>query len=134
MGEFIVNLKQAQIFTPPHVANQMLDLLDQKTFKDSTVFFEPTCGNGNILLEIIERIYSEYEGTEEEIIAMILFKIFAIELDPELALEARCRTYAKINSLITPNIDYKKLSQYLIANLCNERISHQDFFKFMEGK
>lgn len=43
-----------EVFTPPATANQMIDMLDQNEFRDCK-FFEPTCGNGNILIKATKR-------------------------------------------------------------------------------
>lgn len=43
-----------EVFTPPKIANDMIDMLDQEKFRDCK-FFEPTCGNGNILIEGTKR-------------------------------------------------------------------------------
>lgn len=43
-----------EVFTPPAIANEMLDLLDQVELGECK-FFEPTCGNGNILIEATKR-------------------------------------------------------------------------------
>lgn len=43
-----------EVFTPPAIANQMIDMLDQEKFLECK-FFEPTCGNGNIFIEGLRR-------------------------------------------------------------------------------
>ena len=54
------NLKQAQVFTPSWVTNQLIDMLDQNLLSDyETFFFEPTCGDGAMLVVIVERIFNE---------------------------------------------------------------------------
>ena len=50
-----------EVFTPENYVNQMLDLLDDKTKKESiwsdesTIFFEPTCGHGNFVEAVFTR-------------------------------------------------------------------------------
>jgi hypothetical protein len=45
-----------EVFTPEQYVQQMLALFDEKLWSDENiVFFEPTCGHGNIALVIVER-------------------------------------------------------------------------------
>ena len=50
--------KYGEVFTPKKVINDMLDLIgdsDSPIWSDeNVVFFEPTCGNGNICSAIVE--------------------------------------------------------------------------------
>lgn len=52
--------KNGEVFTPDEVVNDMLDLLDKNTSRDDykyidDVRFEPTCGDGAILVRILDR-------------------------------------------------------------------------------
>ncbi len=43
----LANLSNDEVFTPPEVVNQMLDLLPQKLFQDpNTTFLDPACKTG----------------------------------------------------------------------------------------
>lgn len=90
-------LKQAQVFTPPWATNQMIDMLDQSLLSDhETFFFEPTCGDGAMLVVIVDRIFNELlkkYGDKTQALADTLFKFYAIELDAELVPKARKRIY-----------------------------------------
>lgn len=50
--------ERGEIFTPPHLVNEMLNKLIESggplLDKNKTVL-EPTCGNGNFLVEILNR-------------------------------------------------------------------------------
>lgn len=49
----IANLSNDEVFTPPKVANAMLDLLPQELFANpKTTFFDPCCKSGVFLREI----------------------------------------------------------------------------------
>ena len=53
----IANLSNDEVFTPPNVANAMLDLLPQELFRDSnTTFLDPMCKSGVFLREIAKRL------------------------------------------------------------------------------
>lgn len=53
----LANLSNDEVFTPPEVVNQMLDLLPQKLFQDpNTTFLDPACKTGVFLREIAKRL------------------------------------------------------------------------------
>lgn len=53
----LANLSNDEVFTPPDIANKMLDLLPQKLFKDpNTTFLDPACKTGVFLREIAKRL------------------------------------------------------------------------------
>lgn len=49
----LANLSNDEVFTPPEVANRMLDLLPQELFRSpDTTFLDPACKSGVFLREI----------------------------------------------------------------------------------
>ena len=53
----IVNLSSDEVFTPPVLVNQMLDMLPQELFKsDKTTFCDPFTKSGVFLREIVKRL------------------------------------------------------------------------------
>lgn len=53
----LANLSNDEVFTPPEVANAMLDMLPQELFSDpSTKFLDPGCKSGVFLREIAKRL------------------------------------------------------------------------------
>ena len=53
----IANLSSDEVFTPPKVANAMLDLLPQELFANpKTTFLDPCCKSGVFLREIAKRL------------------------------------------------------------------------------
>ena len=53
----LANLSNDEVFTPPEVANQMLDMLPQELFSDpNTTFFDPACKSGVFLREAAKRL------------------------------------------------------------------------------
>ena len=53
----IANLSNDEVFTPPEIANKMLDMLPQELFKSSkTTFLDPACKSGVFLREIAKRL------------------------------------------------------------------------------
>lgn len=61
----LANLSNDEVFTPPDVANAMLDMLPQELFKDpDATFLDPACKSGVFLREIAKRLI---EGLADEI-------------------------------------------------------------------
>ncbi len=61
----LANLSNDEVFTPPDIANKMLDMLPQKLFRDSsTTFLDPASKSGVFLREIAKRLLV---GLEDEI-------------------------------------------------------------------
>lgn len=53
----LANLSNDEVFTPPDVVNQMLDLLPQELFRDpNATFLDPACKTGVFLREIAKRL------------------------------------------------------------------------------
>lgn len=61
----LANLSNDEVFTPPEVANRMLDMLPEELWHDSSAtFLNPACKSGVFLREIAKRLI---EGLKEEI-------------------------------------------------------------------
>lgn len=61
----LANLSNDEVFTPPEVANRMLDMLPEELWHDSSAtFLDPDCKSGVFLREIAKRLI---EGLKEEI-------------------------------------------------------------------
>ena len=56
----LANLSNDEVFTPPDVANRLLDLLPQDLFANpDTKFLDPACKSGIFLREIAKRLLKE---------------------------------------------------------------------------
>ena len=61
----IANLSNDEVFTPPELANKIIDMLPQELFKNpDTTFLDPCCKSGVFLREIAKRLI---KGLEEQI-------------------------------------------------------------------
>ena len=134
-------IKSTQIMTPPLVVKQMLDLFDSKIWDDdSTYFFEPSCGDGAFLVELIDRSYHalllkydkkfpDHPHNRERSIAETIFKIKAIDIDGEMVIKARKRCVMLVFSLIKKEkLDKSAILNILIALKISEAIECKDFF------
>jgi len=53
----LANLSSDEVFTPPEIANQMLDLLPEELWHDPhATFLDPACKTGVFLREIAKRL------------------------------------------------------------------------------
>jgi len=53
----LANLSSDEVFTPPTLANQMLDLLPEELWRDPNAkFLDPACKSGVFLREIAKRL------------------------------------------------------------------------------
>lgn len=58
----LANLSNDEVFTPPDVANEMLDMLPQELFENpDTKFLDPACKSGVFLREIAKRLIKGLE-------------------------------------------------------------------------
>lgn len=89
----IANLSNDEVFTPPSVANAMLDLLPQELFSDpNTKFLDPACKSGVFLREIAKRllkglepIYPDLQERTDHIFKNQLYGIAITELTSHLS-------------------------------------------------
>lgn len=90
----------AEVFTAPREVNAMLDLVGEVTYLVDTTFLEPSCGNGNFLVAILERkafgIEKEMSETPHGVDATIrllqaIATISAIDISPGNIDEAHVR-------------------------------------------
>ena len=94
----IANLSNDEVFTPPELANKMLDLLPQELFRSpDTTFLDPFTKSGVFLREIVKRLDRGLEDQipdRQERIDHILHKqVFGIAITELTSLLARRSVY-----------------------------------------
>lgn len=94
----LANLSSDEVFTPPEVANQVLDLLPSEIwFSSSTTFLDPACKSGVFLREIAKRLISglaeEIPDLQERINHIFSKQLFAISITELTALLSRRSAY-----------------------------------------
>lgn len=70
-----------EVFTNPREVKAMLDLVKDESYRIEATFLEPACGNGNFLVEILNRklkTVSEVATNEEEWINLALVGVGSI--------------------------------------------------------
>lgn len=119
----IANLSNDEVFTPPEIANQMLDLLPQELFcNPSTTFLDPACKSGVFLREIAKRLIVGLEPVipdlQERIDHIFTKQLYGIAITELTSLLARrsvyCSKWANSDYSVTKfensdgNIRYKR--------------------------
>lgn len=94
----LANLSNDEVFTPPEVANAMLDMLPQELFKnpDST-FLDPACKSGVFLREIAKRLIAglepQFPDLQERLDHIFHKQLFGIAITELTAMLSRRSIY-----------------------------------------
>lgn len=120
----LANLSNDEVFTPPEVANAMLDMLPQELFEDpKTTFLDPACKSGVFLREIAKRLINGLEGSipdlQERIDHIFHNQLYGIAITEITSLLSRrsvyCSKYPNSIYSVSPfddaqgNIRYKRI-------------------------
>lgn len=121
----LANLSNDEVFTPPEVANRMLDLLPQELFRSSdTTFLDPACKSGVFLREIAKRLLvgleDEIPDLQQRVDHIFHKQLYGIAITELTSLLSRrsvyCSKYPNSKYSITHfddasgNIEYKRIS------------------------
>lgn len=89
-----------EVLTPKHIVNAMLDLVKHQTERIDSRFFEPACGTGNFLIEILERklkvVEKRYRKSQleyERYAILAVSSIYGIDILEDNAQECRKRLF-----------------------------------------
>lgn len=103
----LANLSNDEVFTPPDVANKMLDLLPQELFSNpDTTFLDPGCKSGVFLREIAKRLIvgleTQIPDLQERLDHIFHKQLFGIAITELTSLLSRRSVYCSKY----PNGDY----------------------------
>ena len=122
----LANLSNDEVFTPPDIANKMLDLLPQELFKDpNTTFLDPACKTGVFLREIAKRLIvglqDVFPNLQERLDHIFHKQLYGIAITELTSLLSRRSLYCSKY----PNGEYS-VSQFDTAdgNIFFRRIKH----------
>ena len=122
----IANLSNDEVFTPPSVANAMLDMLPQELFENpDTTFLDPACKSGVFLREIAVRLIKGLEwqipDLQERLDHIFHKQLFGIAITELTSLLSRRSLYCSKY----PNSEYS-VSKFDDAqgNIRYKRINH----------
>ena len=57
--------KYGDVFTPPHIVEQMLDALPKDAFEPSKTYLEPACGEGVFTVAVLRRKFERCKAKAE---------------------------------------------------------------------
>ena len=103
----LANLSNDEVFTPPEIVNQMLDMLPQELFKNpDTTFLDPACKTGVFLREIAKRLIKglepQFPDLQERIDHIFHKQLFGIAITELTSLLSRRGIYCSKY----PNTDF----------------------------
>lgn len=99
----LANLSNDEVFTPPNIANQMLDLLPEEIWRDKNItFLDPACKTGIFLREIAKRLMigleREIPDKQKRINHIFKKQLFALPITNITALLSRRSVYCSKNA------------------------------------
>ncbi|MCR5811575.1 MAG: Eco57I restriction-modification methylase domain-containing protein [Lachnospiraceae bacterium] len=94
----LANLSNDEVFTPPEVANAMLDMLPQELFRNpDTKFLDPACKSGVFLREIAKRLIvgleRQYPDLQDRIDHIFHNQLYGISITELTSLLSRRSVY-----------------------------------------
>lgn len=115
--ECLANLSNDEVFTPPAVANQVLDMLPEEIWRDETItFLDPVSKSGVFLREIAKRLIDglepKFPDLEERLKHIFMNQLFGIAITELTALLSRRTVYCSK----TANGEYSVAPQFSHEN------------------
>ena len=94
----LANLSNDEVFTPPEIANEILDMLPQELFENpDTTFLDPACKSGVFLREIAKRLIKglewQFPDLQERIDHIFRHQIYGIAITELTSLLSRRSVY-----------------------------------------
>ena len=129
----LANLSNDEVFTPPNIVKEMLDMLPPELFTDkNTTFLDPACKSGVFLREIAKRLLvglkREIPDLQERIDHIFRKQIFGIAITEMTSLLSRrsvyCSKYPNSKYSVTQfddsegNIRFKKIKHVWRGEKC----------------
>ena len=129
----LANLSNDEVFTPPEIVNQMLDMLPQDLFRNpDTTFLDPACKTGVFLREIAKRLIKglepQFPDLQERIDHIFHKQLFGIAITELTSLLSRrgiyCSKYPNSDFSVTKfdtaqgNIRFKRIDHTWVNGRC----------------
>ena len=129
----LANLSNDEVFTPPEIVNQMLDMLPQELFRNpDTTFLDPACKTGIFLREIAKRLIKglepQFPDLQERIDHIFHKQLFGIAITELTSLLSRrgiyCSKYPNSDFSVTKfdtaqgNIRFKRIDHTWVNGRC----------------
>lgn len=128
-----------EVYTPITACNDMLNLLDKDSFGEDVQFFEPSCGNGNFVIEILKRQLDSIRDrySKSIAVAIALSNLWAIDICPENIDETRQRVLDFFREYLAGEVDFvgggaDTVWAIILKHTIGQHIFEADFFSSME--
>ncbi len=122
----LANLSNDEVFTPPRVVNDMLDMLPQELFENpDTTFLDPACKTGVFLREIAKRLIkgleSQMPNLQERLDHIFHKQLFGIAITELTGMVARRGVYCSKHANKPFSVSQFKTEE---GNIRFQRIEH----------
>lgn len=140
----LANLSNDEVFTPPEIANRMLDMLPEELFcNPNTTFLDPACKTGVFLREIAKRLIKGLEqqipDLQERIDHIYHKQLFGIAITELTSLLSRrsvyCSKYPNSDFSVTHfntaegNIRFKRIKHTWVNGKCKYCGANKDQYE-----
>ena len=124
-----------EVLTPLHIVNAMLDLVKQETERIDSRFFEPACGTGNFLIEVLDRklrvVAKRYRKSQleyERYSVLAASSIYGIDILEDNVAECRRRLFDEFDTAYTGLFGQtaKEACRKTVRYILNRNIVHGD--------
>lgn len=127
-----------EVYTSKREVNAMLDLVKQETERIESRFLEPACGNGNFLMEILERklsiVGTRYRKSQldyERNSVLAVSSVYGIDILKDNILECRKRLFDVFeqqyirNFKETPKVELRNAIKYVLERniICGDALT-----------
>ena len=117
--------EHGEVFTPPELVNKMLDKLPQDMWEENKTFIDNSCGNGNMLIEILKRKLKYKHNSRKA-----LSTIYGVDIMKDNVVECKLRLLELVESLyIKTKEDAKRIISILNKNIvCADALTYDYSF------
>ena len=148
MSDLLIRSKKrvkdlGEVFTPPHIVNEMLDLVKDEVKKINSRVLEPSCGTGNFLIEILARkmvtVVDTFTRSDdvEFYTLYALSSIYGVDIAPDNVADSKERMKQVIGKFAPQLLGSEKslvrINYILNRNIiCGDFLNGQDKIHFVE--
>jgi site-specific DNA-methyltransferase (adenine-specific) len=114
-----------EVFTNAREVNNMLSLIDESspnkdlTLRKETIILEPTCGDGNFIVEIVKRKLEFNRGKNEEVLKEAISTIYGTDIQEDNVEETKQR----VREMVSFDIEEILETNYFVSNFLEDDIS-----------
>ncbi|MCA9244398.1 MAG: hypothetical protein KDA32_10615 [Phycisphaerales bacterium] len=136
-------IDHGEVFTPPGIVRDMLNLVQQECERIESRFLEPACGDGNFLAEVLRRklatVTKRHAGARpkwERDAVLAVSSLYGIDLLPDNVEACRARLLAGVTSVheATFHEPLPDAVREVIAYILGQNVVHGDALSFQTAE